>query len=276
MPRKTQTTPPPAPVYDPVPPSRNTDYRDVDGSPDFIDWSTKAVVAVMTTPVVWLAKLLGQFVERGSKGILFLGGTAFLFGAFVGADNFYQMGTGKALLPWFTESDWVGDLAVANLPRPLNWALELWGGGAVVGWTTVSLHVFSLGFLICLAFSFLTQYTQGRAIRGQGLERARAEFDKWNAPTVPGKPDPTQKLDMATVSWQQLKRTGTGQRRFTNLIALFCWAAEFIGAFSAHNPLNYTGQAGLFLGCTVYALVTIVAGEAGYAVFCETLEETQG
>ncbi len=253
----------------PQPQPRPTDYRDVKGSPGLIDWLVNAVVLIVTFIPLTLAKFLNAFVERGGAGIQALGSFAFLAGVVAGADNYYQGFTGKALLPWFTQADWVGDLAVDAIPVPLV------GLRGVVGWAAVFFSLFSLGFLMALCFSLLTQFIQGQAVRGRSVEIAQAEFERWNAPTLPTPPDPTKKLDMATVSWQALKRTGKSNRGFMGFIALALWVSEFLAAFTAHNPLNYTGRAGLFIGCTVYALTTVVAGELGYAIYVSAKEDSE-
>lgn len=255
--------------------TRQADYRDVDGSPGVTDWIANAVVHVITFPILFSAKLLNPFVERGGAGIQALGAVAFLGGVVAGADNYYQGFTGKALLPWFTKADWVGDLAVQSNSPVTRWLSGLWGGSALVGWSAVLLSIFSIGFLVALAFSLLTQFVQGQAVRGRSLAVAQAEFQHWNTPTVPSQPDPEEKLDMATVTWKQLKRTGKSQRGFMGFIALALWVSEFIAAFAAHNPLNYTGQAGLFLGCAVYALVTVGAGEIGYNIYVSAKDESR-
>lgn len=254
--------------------SRAADYRDVDGSPGVVDWVANAIVVVVTAPVLFAAKVINPFVERGGAGIQALGAVAFLGGVIAGADNYYQGFTGKALLPWFTKADWVGDLAVQNLPIALRWLNGLWGGQAFVGWAAAGLSIFSISFVFALSFSLLTQFVQGQAVRGRTVAAAESEFQKWNAPTVPGKPDPERKLDMATVSWKELKRAGKNQRGFMGFIALALWVSEFIAAFTAHNPLNYTGQAGLFIACTIYALVTVGAGEIGYTIYVSAKDES--
>ena len=111
-------------------------------------------------------------------------------------------------------------------------------------------------------------------MRGKQLDKARADFNFWGKQTLPNKPDENKTLDMATTTWKDLKRSGKGSRRFVGIIALGLWGIEVVSAFSAHNPLNYIGQAGLFIGCTCYALVTVVAGEVGYAIYCEAKEES--
>ncbi|MEM9149364.1 MAG: hypothetical protein AAGB19_02780 [Cyanobacteria bacterium P01_F01_bin.3] len=251
--------------------TRTTDYNDIDGSPGVMDWIINATVHVITFIPVTLAKFLNAFVERGGVGIQALGAVAFLGGVVAGADNYYQGFTGKALLPWFIRADWVGDLAATNAPQPL---IEIFGE-SVIGWTAVFFSIFSIGFLIALVFSLLTQFIQGQSVRGRSVQMAQEEFAKWNAPTMPSAPNPETSLDMATVSWKELKRTGKRQKGFIGFIAIALWVSEFIAAFTAHNPLNYIGQAGLFLGCTIYALATVVAGELGYAIYCAAKEESQ-
>ncbi len=254
---------------------RQTDYQDVDGSPGAIDWIANAIVMVVTFPVLFAAKVINPFVERGGAGIQALGAVAFLGGVIAGADNYYQMFTGKALLPWYTKADWVGDLAVQKLPLSLRWLNGIWGGQTFVGWAAVGLTLFSLGFAIAAVFSLTTQFIQGQAIRGRSVARAESEFKKWNAPTVPGKPNAETKLDMATVSWKELKRAGKNERSFMGFIALALWGCEVVSAFAAHNPLNYTGQAGQFIGCLIWALVTIAAGEIGYTIYVSAKEESR-
>lgn len=255
---------------------RPTDYSDVDGSPGLMDWIVNAVVLVITFIPMTLAKFLNAFVERGGIGIQALGAIAFLGGVIAGADNYYQGFTGKALLPWFITADWVGERGAAVAISLLG--VEVVNSDGVIasafGWAAVFFSLFSFGFLIALCFSLLTQFIQGQSVRGRSIELAQAEFEKWNAPTMPAQPDPRTSLDMAAVSWQDLKRTGKRSRGFLGFIAVALWVSEFIAAFSAHNPLNYVGQAGLFLGCTVYALATVVAGELGYAIYCAAKEES--
>ncbi len=253
---------------------RPVDYRDVEGSPGLTDWIANAIVFVATWPVLFAAKIINPFVERGGAGIQALGAVAFLGGVIAGADNYYQMFTDRALLPWYTKDTWVGDLAVEGLPVSLSWLNRIWGGQTFVGWAAVGLEVLSIGFLFSLAFSLLTQFVQGQAVRGKSLALAQSDFEKWNAPTMPGQPDPDRKLDMAAVSWKELKRAGHGQKKFIGFIALSLWACEIVSAFAAHNPMNYTGQAGAFIGCTIYALATIAAGEIGYTLYVSAKEES--
>ena len=275
MVRTKATTPQTVPSSNQTTPPRPADYQDTDGSPDVMDFIINGTVAVITFIPVTLARFLNAFVERGGQGIRFLGALAFLMGVFAGADNFYQLFTDKALLPWFTESQWVGDLAVQNLPAPLQWVLDLWGGADVIGWSAVLLSTLSFAFLIALVTSLTTQFIQGKAVRGSSVAKAKADFEKWNEPTMPGKPDAAKKLDMATVSWRELKRTGTKQRGFLGFIALALWGFEIVSAFHAHNPLNYTGQVGLLVGCFFYAVLTIVAGETGYTLYMAAEEESR-
>jgi len=255
--------------------TRTADYKDVKGSPGLIDWIANAVVHVVTFPILFSAKIINPFVERGGAGVAALGAVAFLAGVIAGADNYYQLFTGKALLPWFITNDWVGDLAVQSNNPVTRWLTGLWGGQTIVGWGAVLFTIFSLIFLIALAFSLLTQFVQGQAVRGRSLASAQSEFQHWNAATMPAQPDADKKLDMATVSWKQLKRTGKSHRSFMGFIAIAVWMFEFIAAFTAHNPLNYTGQAGLFIGCTLYALVTVGAGEIGYNIYVSALDESK-
>lgn len=252
---------------------RVSDYKDVDGSPGRTDWLVTGVVLVITWPIIACSKFVGAFVEKGGPGVKALGGVAFLSGVMMGADSFYQLFGDRALLPWYTTSPWVGDLAVEGLPFALKWVNRLWGGQTFVGWSAVFLSMFSLFFLFCAAFSLLTQLVQGKAIRGGSIEKNMSEFQKWNSPSMPSAPDPDRKLDMANVSWKELKQTGKKQNGFIGLIGLSLWALETVSAFAAHNPLNYVGQAGLFVGCTIYALVTICAGEVGYAIYCEATDQ---
>ena len=234
---------------------RPADYTDIKGSPNWLDWLVNGLVLVITAPINFFAKFLNAFVERGGPGIQALGGVAFLAGVFAGTDNFFQLFTGVALLPWFTENTWAGSQS---------------------GWFAVLMFIPSFTFLIAIALSLTTQFIQGQAVRGRSLAMAQAEFDKWNKPTMPGVPDAMKKLDMATVSYKELKRVGKNQRSFIGFIALLLWGFEIISGFAAHNPLNYMGQPGLFLGCLAYALVTIVAGETGYTLYCAAKEESSG
>jgi hypothetical protein len=238
------------------------------------DWVAGAIVLVITWPILFISKILNAFVERGAPGIQALGAIAFLGGVLAGADNYYQGFTGKALLPWYTKADWVGAIALENPNRFIQWLSGIFGGQTIIGWGAVVLSIFSIGFLIALAFSLLTQFVQGQAVRGRSLRAAKAEFEQWNAPTVPDQPDPNKKLDMAVVTWKEYKRTGKRQRGFIGFISISLWVIEFIAAFSAHWPGHYVGQAGQFVGCLIYALVTIAAGEIGYTLYLAAKDES--
>lgn len=253
---------------------RGTDYRDVGGSPGIGDWIANAIVTVVTFPVLFAAKIINPFVERGGAGIQALGAVAFLGGVVFGADNYYQLALNKALLPWFTQSAWVGDLAIQSDNPITRWISGIWGGAAFVGWAAVFLSMISIAFVVATAVSLTTQFIQGQAVRGRSLNTAKAQFQHWNAPTLPDEPDKKRKLDMAAVSWKELKRTGKKQRTFMGFIALALWGLEMVSAFTAHNPLNYTGHPGQFVGCLLYAILTIVAGEVGYVIYCEAREES--
>ena len=49
--------------------TRTTDYRDVEGSPGLLDWIVNALVMIVTWPILFFAKFLNAFVERGGAGI---------------------------------------------------------------------------------------------------------------------------------------------------------------------------------------------------------------
>ena len=75
---------------------------------------------------------------------------------------------------------------------------------------------------------------------------------------------------MAQITYDEYRNAGVQAHQRLGFIPALLWGFEFVSAFSAHWPLNYWPSWGTMLACTLYALLTVGAGEMGYVVYCAT------
>ena len=219
-------------------------------------------------PINLASGFLDNFIDVDGPGIRALGGLALICGITLGADNFYQLFTGQALLPWFTEAPWVGDKALESLPWFIRWMPNILGGKTLIGWSAVALNMFSFGFLFCAALSLVTQFIQGKTWR-TSLDKKRLTFERWAAENLPERPG-KDSLKMAKIAYDEYRNAGVAAHRRLGFMPVVLWGFEFVSAFAAHWPINYWPQWGQMFACTLYALLTIGAGELGYVLYCAT------
>lgn len=203
-------------------------------------------VKVLTFPFVVIGHILDQFYGDDAPGKQALGAIAFAFGVLLGADNVWQLFGGVSLFPWF-ETEWLG-----------------WDGLAWIWLRPV--------FYIALSLSILMQLTQGRALRGKSPDKAMADLAD-NYYELPNQPSGT--IDLTVAAWSDLKHAGMRRRRSVGFISIACWAFEAISAFHSHWFLGQPTVA-LIVGCLVYNVFSIFAGEIGYLMWQANGEETNG
>lgn len=193
-------------------------------------------VKILTFPIVAAGHILEQFYGEDAPGRQALGAIALVLGVLLGADNIWQIG-GEPLFPWF-EASWLG-----------------WGG-----WALIWLHP---GFWASIAISMLIQVTQGRALRGKSPEKAKAELDEnhYELPTPP-----TGVIDLTKAYWNDYKASGMRSRHSIGFISIAFWAFEIVSAFHAHWFLAQE-TAALVIGCFLYTLLKIFAGEIGFTLW---------
>jgi hypothetical protein len=64
-------------------------------------------VLIVSLPFRFAASIAEQFVDRAGPGAKLLGAIAFILGAFLSADSYWQASGGGAIFPWF-ETNWNG------------------------------------------------------------------------------------------------------------------------------------------------------------------------
>lgn len=197
------------------------------------------VVNIVSIPFIFLSSVLEQFLTPGSSGTRIIGAVGFLFGTLMSTDGIWQtLFQGVPMFPWF-EANWIG-----------------W-----IGWITIP---FNLLFWVSFAMSALIQVMEARTLRGKRPDQAKTEFEESQQYNLPSKP--SGKIDLSQALWGDYKRAGMRERRAGAGIALFFWTFDFVTTFASRNPFRYTEPMQI-LSCFGYNLLTMLAGETGFAIW---------
>jgi hypothetical protein len=225
--------------------TNSTNEKDKEGEYQHKSWSEHAeivarwVVDLFAIPSSFAAALLEQFVGQGGSGKKILGMIGFWGGTLFGADGIWQLlFQGVPLFP-FCESNWIGWIGWIQLPfNPLFW--------------------------ISIAISALVQVQEAKTLRSKPPAVAKQEFEEAKQYGLPEKPKNT--IDLGRALWGDYKRAGMRERKSGGLIALFFWGFDLSSTFITRWPWRYSNPAAI-LGCLVYNIFTMGAGEVGYHIW---------
>jgi hypothetical protein len=194
------------------------------------------VVDIISIPFQFCGAIMSQFVQPGTSGAKILGFVMFLGGVLLSADGVWQtLFQGKPLFPWF-ETDWIG-----------------W-----MGWLTVWVNPL---FWFSIVISWGIQQAEAKTLRGKAPSLAKQEFENVKQYNLEKKPQGS--IDLAKALWGDYKRAGMRERNSGGLIALLIWMLDIACTFYGRNPFGFIAPV-LILGCLIYNLATMMAGEIGY------------
>ncbi|MEH1777172.1 hypothetical protein [Nostoc sp.] len=205
----------------------------------FFEILAEWIVTAISVPFVFLSSFLEQFLTPGSSGTRIIGAIGFSLGTFLSTDSVWQtMFQGTPMFPWW-EDGWIGWIGWIQLP-------------------------FNLLFWVSLMISALVQVMEARTLRGKAPGQAKTEFEESQQYALPSKP--AGKIDLSQALWGDYKRAGMKERRTGSGIALFFWVFDFVTTFSGRNPFRYTDPSQI-IGCIAYNLLSMMAGETGFAIW---------
>lgn len=214
-------------------PKERNDFYEIVGR--IIDMGVKVIGLIIWVP----ARILENFVDQNKAGIKVLAAAIFMIGIAMSSDSFFQAFGGKPLFP-FWEDTWIG----------IGW---LWVWTKVNFWAAV---VVALGVM----------WIESKAVRGKSLGDAKRDYESIKHHTVPEK-NP-KSVDLVEARRLDYKRAGMGERSLLGLFILVVVIADILATFMmSRNPW---GQPPLtFVAMFLYNFVSLVAGEAGYVLWCQ-------
>ncbi|MBD2033927.1 hypothetical protein H6F76_02515 [Leptolyngbya sp. FACHB-321] len=215
-------------------PKKSNDFYEIIGK--IIDLGVKIVGLVIYVP----ARILDNFVDQNKAGIRVLAAALFMTGIAMSSDSFFQAFGGKPLFP-FWEDTWIG----------IGW---LWI------WTKAN---FWAAFIVALGVMWI----ESQAIRGKSIGEAKRDYESIKHHTVPEK-NP-KAVDLVEARRVDYKRAGMNERSILGLFILVVVIADILAAFvMSRNPW---GQPPItFIAMSLYNFVSLVSGEAGYVLWCQT------
>ena len=218
----------------PAAPKKKNDFYNIVGH--IIDRAVEIIGLVIWIP----GRLLDNFVDHNKPGVKILAATIFMTGIAMSSDSFFQTFGGKALFP-FWEDSWIG----------IGW---LWVWTKVNFWAAV---IVALGVM----------WIESKAIRGKKPEEAKSAYEEIKHHAVPEKNK--NAIDLVEARRLDYKRAGMGERSILGLFILVVVIADILATFvMSRNPI---GQPPLtFVAIFLYNFVSLVAGEAGYVLWCQT------
>lgn len=206
---------------------------------DYVEILASWIVDIISVPVTFVSHILAQFVTPGSGGTKIIGALGFFIGSLLSTDGIWQtMFGGTPIFPWFEQS-WIGFLGWLTLPfNPLFW--------------------------ISFGVSALVQVMEARTLRGKTPNQAQIEFEASKQYVLGAKPNGS--IDLTQALWRDYKVAGMKERHTGGAIALFFWLFDLITTFVGRNPFAFTDP-GTIVGCLMYNLATMMAGEIGYTIW---------
>jgi hypothetical protein len=205
---------------------------------ELIDGVAKFLVLVLGLPIRFAAAIVSQFVSNGGSGRAVVGGALFLIGAAVSTDSVWQTLFGQPpLFPWF-EPQW--------------------------SWVNVPRAVFNPFFYAAFLIAVGVQVLQAYSMRGKNPDSARRELQDHMQYDLEQKP--SGKIDLVGEIWKDYKTAGLRDRSSVGFVALFVWGFDIVSTFAARNPWQYTDPL-VIVGCILFNLATMLAGEIGYTIW---------
>ncbi|WP_189525211.1 hypothetical protein [Nostoc sp. 'Peltigera membranacea cyanobiont' 232] len=77
---------------------------------------------------------------------------------------------------------------------------------------------------------------------------------------------PSGKIDLVGHLWVDYKTAGTRDRSSAGLVVIAVWAFDIVTTFAARNPFEFTAPF-MILGCILFNIGTMMAGEIGFAIW---------
>jgi hypothetical protein len=205
---------------------------------EIIDFCAKTVVMIVGLPVRAAAAIVNQFVANGGAGRALVGGILFIGGSVISADSTWQLiFTGPPVLPWF-EPTW--------------------------NWLNVPFAAFNPFFYLAFIISVGVQVIEAHALRGKNPDSARRELQDHMVYELETKP--SGKIDLVGELWKDYKTAGTRDRSSAGLVVIAVWAFDIVTTFAARNPFEFTAPF-MILGCILFNIGTMMAGEIGFAIW---------
>ena len=218
----------------PAAPKKKNDFYNIIGH--IIDRAVEIIGLVIWIP----GRILDNFVDHNKPGVKILAATIFMTGIAMSSDSFFQTFGGKALFP-FWEDSWIG----------IGW---LWI------WTKVN-------FWAAVAVALGVMWIESKAIRGKKPEEAKSAYEEIKHHAVPEKNK--NAIDLVEARRLDYKRAGMGERSILGLFILVVVIADILATFvMSRNPIGQTPLT--FVAMFLYNFVSLVAGEAGYVLWCQT------
>ncbi|NMG10353.1 hypothetical protein DP117_27160 [Brasilonema sp. UFV-L1] len=203
-----------------------------------IDMVAKLVVLVVGLPIRFASAIVAQFVANGGAGRAVVGGVLFLIGSAISADSVWQTMFGqRPLFPWF-ETGW--------------------------SWANVPLTLFNPFFYLAFVVAIGLQVIEAYALRGKNPDTARRELQDHMQYDLESKP--SGKIDLVGEIWKDYKKAGLRDRKSEGFITLAIWAFDIVTTFAARNPFQFTNPM-MILGCLLFNIGTMLAGEIGFAIW---------
>ncbi|MBN3948439.1 MAG: hypothetical protein HWQ38_19075 [Nostoc sp. NMS7] len=208
-------------------------------TPNFFEMLAETFVTIISVPFIFLSTVLEQFLTPGASGTRIIGAIGFIFGTLLSTDGIWQtLFQGVPMFPWY-EDGWI------------SW----------IGWIKLPFNLF---FWISFSMSALVQIMEAKTLRGKRPDQAKVEFQDSQQYELPSKP--TGKIDLSQALWGDYKRAGMKERRTGAGIAIFFWVFDIITTFVGRNPWRYSDPSEIF-GCFIYDLLSMIAGETGFAIW---------
>jgi hypothetical protein len=131
-------------------------------------------------------------------------------------------------------------------------------------WVNVPFAVFNPLFYLAFMVSVGVQVIEAHALRGKNPDSARRELQDHIIYELETKP--SGKIDLVGQLWQDYKTAGTRDRSSAGLVVIAVWAFDIVTTFAARNPFEYTAPF-MILGCILFNIGTMMAGEIGFAIW---------
>jgi membrane-bound metal-dependent hydrolase YbcI (DUF457 family) len=203
-----------------------------------IDTVVRIVVIVVGLPIRIAAAIVNQFVANGGAGRAVVGGVLFLLGSAISADSIWQtVFQQRPLFPWF-ETSW--------------------------SWVNVPLTVFNPFFYLAFLIAIGLQVIEAYALRGKNPDSARRDLQDHMSYELETKPN--GKIDLVGELWKDYKTAGMRDHKSAGFISLAIWVFDLVTTFAARNPFAYTEPLTI-LGCILFNIGTMLAGEIGFAIW---------
>ncbi|MDZ8241469.1 hypothetical protein [Nostoc sp. ChiQUE01b] len=131
-------------------------------------------------------------------------------------------------------------------------------------WLNVPFALFNPFFYLAFMISVGVQVIEAHALRGKNPDSARRELQDHMVYDLETKP--SGKIDLVGQLWADYKTAGIRDRSSAGLVVIAVWAFDIVTTFAARNPFEFTAPF-MILGCILFNIGTMMAGEIGFAIW---------